>query len=83
MIYRVLVRTTEAYQPQPRSTFWLKEVVYCGTSAVEARVVYLREIVRDLDGGPGGRCRETEIQAFEEAPANLADDRPVDAEETA
>lgn len=73
MIYRVIVKTTGSLQPGYGSTFWNKDVVYCGTELEEARVAYLREEAMDYGGGYGNRCRETVIEQFESDPDEIDD----------
>ena len=67
-IYRVTVRTTNSVQPI--STFWTREVLYCGTDRTEARIAYHASEPEDFGYGYGNPARETllEILTDEDAP---------------
>ena len=70
MIYRVTVKTTGSVQPD-RSTFWQRDVIYCGTDLEAARVAFLRSKPEDVWRGYGNRCRTTEIEEFESEPDEI------------
>lgn len=61
VLYRIVVRTTGSFQP--RSTFWAKEVLYCGYDRLEAIRIYHQSTPSDHGGSYGNACRETMAQS--------------------
>lgn len=59
-LYRVLVQTTNSYQPS--SNWFNKEVLYCGFDKDEALIKYHSSSPADYFCGHGNRYRETKIQ---------------------
>jgi hypothetical protein len=63
-LYRVLVKTTHSLQPS--GTTWSNEVLYCGESSTEARVVYHKSRPLDYWRGYGNQARDTKMQVLDE-----------------
>lgn len=78
MIYRVTRKTTNSVQPS--STFWNKEVLYCGTDLEEARIEYLRSRPSDHWAGYGNRAAETVIEEFESSPEEIDSEESEEVE---
>lgn len=66
-LYRVTVRTTSSLQPDSSTTYWSREVLYCGVSRDEARAAYHCSTPRDFSAGYGNKARETVMAVIRDA----------------